>query len=835
MQNGDWDRTIDYVFKVTTVDSFWSVTMSNKPKNGNREARAKGLTCVLASVVAITILLVLPAKRCLASRGSIEPIKEGETKAELGIPYDKGGWIHGTENFRPSSTWNHYCVCTRSFVSIKLCSHGYAKIQALVRSPGGYYPEYGAWTQTECAFDGSSNWHVADRRGAKAIYDSMEGEGSGGITIWYFHYDGGGSARKESSRVEIDGIRYVSPDPNPYDLGFRNRIQQWQFGIRPADTKDIVVNSSRDITVCAADRIWIDDPNGAMAGDAGSGYPHYYVDRDYGGRVEEVLQAYFKSESVEYEIPLEEFRDANHPFIAPCDGTLYWYSKMNQSYVEKRGGFIFVANVFKPYGGGDGTRSNPFQIADANHLNLLSNTPEDWNGDHFILADHIKLTSDDPRVGGIGTAAESFAGVFDGNGHVIYGVRLDVNDSNSVGLFGVVDGGTIRNLGIEVEEVKAVGATAAGALVGCLESGTVTCCCVKGGSVSGAGRTGGLIGDANGLVCDCYSQVVAYGPNDVGGLIGRNRGQVHHSYWAVPKSTGMSKVEANFGALIGHNEVEGTVTGGLWLSDADLGNYGSAAGTGRDDLKVVETFLEAGWDFVGEDENGTDDIWSAHKKGKSDYPFLWWEENATDLRLLESMVDPNSGEQVYVLEDASELCWIGHNPRYMGGTFELAGDLDLTGYAFSPIGSEAYPFRGVFDGKSHMINNLCYEAPDQNDVGLFGYVDGGVVENLFLAYSEFLGQDCVGGVVGCLEQGEVRACRLTDCLISGRDRIGGLVGCMKNSLIVSCEFTKLTDAAVAGASEESCFGGICGYNSGGEIEDCKVERVEEVDDVGCEE
>jgi hypothetical protein len=38
----------------------------------------------------------------------------------------------------------------------------------------------------------------------------------------------------------------------------------------------------------------------------------------------------------------------------------------------------------------------------------------------------------------------------------------------------------------------------------------------------------------------------------------------------------------------------------------------------------LQTFLEAGWDFVGETDNGTEDIrWI--EEGK-DYPRLWWEQ-----------------------------------------------------------------------------------------------------------------------------------------------------------------------------------------------------------------
>jgi len=40
-------------------------------------------------------------------------------------------------------------------------------------------------------------------------------------------------------------------------------------------------------------------------------------------------------------------------------------------------------------------------------------------------------------------------------------------------------------------------------------------------------------------------------------------------------------------------------------------------------MQTAKTFLEAGWDFVGETANGTEDIWKIAEG--LDYPRLWWE------------------------------------------------------------------------------------------------------------------------------------------------------------------------------------------------------------------
>jgi len=46
-------------------------------------------------------------------------------------------------------------------------------------------------------------------------------------------------------------------------------------------------------------------------------------------------------------------------------------------------------------------------------------------------------------------------------------------------------------------------------------------------------------------------------------------------------------------------------------------------------MQMASTFLEAGWDFVDETKNGSEDIWWV-LEGK-DYPRLWWEliDNST--------------------------------------------------------------------------------------------------------------------------------------------------------------------------------------------------------------
>ncbi len=79
------------------------------------------------------------------------------------------------------------------------------------------------------------------------------------------------------------------------------------------------------------------------------------------------------------------------------------------------------------------------------------------------------------------------------------------------------------------------------------------------------------------------------------------------------------------GGLVGYN-YHGTFTACFWDTETS-GLRSSAAGEGRTTAQMqdINTFLDAGWDFVGERINGTNDIWKMTCEGMS-YPKLsWWQ------------------------------------------------------------------------------------------------------------------------------------------------------------------------------------------------------------------
>ena len=144
--------------------------------------------------------------------------------------------------------------------------------------------------------------------------------------------------------------------------------------------------------------------------------------------------------------------------------------------------------------------------------------------------------------------------------------------------------------------------------------------CYSTSVVSGNGCVGGLVGtNWGGTVTRCYSTGSVSGNDWVGGLVGYYiAGSVTQCY-----STGAVSGKDGVGGLVGCSYL-GILSQCFWDTQTS-GQTQSAGGTGKTtaEMQMAKTFLDAGWDFVGETANGTKDIWWL-LEGK-DYPRLWWE------------------------------------------------------------------------------------------------------------------------------------------------------------------------------------------------------------------
>ncbi|MCA1903003.1 MAG: hypothetical protein LDL53_12445, partial [Candidatus Hydrogenedens sp.] len=142
-----------------------------------------------------------------------------------------------------------------------------------------------------------------------------------------------------------------------------------------------------------------------------------------------------------------------------------------------------------------------------------------------------------------------------------------------------------------------------------------------------------------------------------------------------------------------------------------------------------------------------------------------------------------NGYGVIQISSIQDLQKIGNDAGYpLNGEYELTQDIDASdtinwdsGAGFVPIGTEANPFVGKFDGNGHKIHRLYINRSEQDNVGLFGYIGtGGEVINLGIEEGWIKGKDYTGILAG-YSGGMARNCYTTGG-VSGSWDTGGFVG-----------------------------------------------------------
>ncbi len=135
---------------------------------------------------------------------------------------------------------------------------------------------------------------------------------------------------------------------------------------------------------------------------------------------------------------------------------------------------------------GQGTQEDPYLITSEAEFILLGQYSQ-------LLSKHLRLMVDlDMKNVHFDLPGElgPFTGVFDGGGHVIRNMAINSSGDNT-GLFGVVNGGRIVNLGLAELEVN--GRNSTGGICGIQYGGSISSCFVS-GQITGQNDTGGLAG-----------------------------------------------------------------------------------------------------------------------------------------------------------------------------------------------------------------------------------------------------------------------------------------------------------------------------------------------------
>jgi hypothetical protein len=403
-----------------------------------------------------------------------------------------------------------------------------------------------------------------------------------------------------------------------------------------------------------------------------------------------------------------------------------------------------------------------------------------------------------------------------------------------------------------------VSGRSAGGLVGHNDWGIIAMSHVA-GVVSGGGNCGGLAGENfNGTIANCYSDArvyVEHGCHYLGGLVGQNFGSIRNCYATGPVSAGDDS--GFLGGLVGSNQAgitncyaTGSVLSGSrteyvggFVGDNSSGSIANcyAAGrvsagvgskyvggflgraTSRDDIshcfwdmeasgtiesdggsalatsemQTIGRYLVEGWDWVGERDNGTADLWMVPETGGYPRLAVFTETHVPVLRGSGTRDDP------YRIATAEDLGAISHYDP--SAYYKLDADIDMSGIVWTtaPVAG----FDGTLEGAGHTISNLTIRGG--GSLGLFGIL-GTRAEIMAIAIKDAdlagIGRTRHLGGLAAENLGSITACRAAG-IVSGGQGAGGLVGNNRGG-IVECH------ASVEISGGESDCGGLVGVNDG---------------------
>ena len=316
-------------------------------------------------------------------------------------------------------------------------------------------------------------------------------------------------------------------------------------------------------------------------------------------------------------------------------------------------GVSLTAQTAIPPAIGDGTEANPYQIASLDNLYWITasdqvvedpNQAVRWSS-HYIQTAYIDASDTANWFAGQGWDSigywlspedfGNFSGSYDGQGYTINGLYINRPNTSNIGLFGRVEGGTIKNLGLT--NVDITGQYMVGSLVGLNLYDATISNSYSTGNVNGILHVGGLVG-INYYYCtvtDSYSTCNITGSsNSVGGLVGTNTSSyIYNSYstgnvagasyvgglvgWSVSSSTiincystGSVAANARVGGLVGTNENDSVIknshsTGGViayGTSSCGTSNAGGLLGLNRNHSEVINSYSTG--DVVGTERVG---------------------------------------------------------------------------------------------------------------------------------------------------------------------------------------------------------------------------------------
>ena len=196
---------------------------------------------------------------------------------------------------------------------------------------------------------------------------------------------------------------------------------------------------------------------------------------------------------------------------------------------------------------------------------------------------------------------------------------------------------------------------------------------------------------------------------------------------------------------------------------------------------------------------------------------LLGEAPTDEVETLDAYQEPTKdGKGYYQIYDESNLRWFAQAVN--GGKKSIKARMmnDITvdkNTQWTPIGTEAHRFKGIFDGNGKTITGLKCTDTSKNYVGLVGFADDATIQDVTVKDSAFNGNDYIGTVCGFIVGGTITGCTNSGSTVSGSWKIGGIAGKAKYTNVQRCVNT----GKVSGKND---LGGIVGCTEGARVQDC---------------
>jgi hypothetical protein len=336
-------------------------------------------------------------------------------------------------------------------------------------------------------------------------------------------------------------------------------------------------------------------------------------------------------------------------------------------------------------------------------------------------------------------------------------------------------------------------------------NGSITYSCATGDvrALGSASSLGGLVGYNGGKIINCFATGAVTGGEQnrtIGGLVGCHMGCIVANCYSTGQVTGRDVLGNNSG-LVGDGDSR-SVYRCFWdIVSSGVSESVGGMGLTTEQMQDPNTFLNAGWDMVGERANGTADLWIMPEGGG--YPELSVFSESYKPHLLEGTGTPEDPYQIATAKD------LGAIPYYdQSACYEMVADINLAGITWSAAPIEY--FVGIFDGNDSTLSNLAIRG--EWYLGLFGSIGtNGIVRNLTITDSNIVGgylSYYLGAIAG-QNYGFI-----TDCHASGRISAGDY--CVFLGELVGSNSGTITRCSVAGSVSGSngCIGigGLTGDN-----------------------